>query len=370
MTQKAKKAILIGIDGGMLYHIDQFVREGRMPNVARLLARGTVAEAYPQVPCDTPTNWTTLATGATSGTHGITGFYLHEPGEDLHLGQVLRDRSFLSNYCHAEYIWEAAERVGKKTLVINYPVGWPARMDQGMMMFSAGVPVHAAGGPAQYVTGDAPDEKGLETIPITLETAKADAAVSRPGRPPLRGTIPLSSPHVQNPPEPAISLVDSRGEGYDEVVITGPAEYNAASLRIRVGEWSGWLQAGVTIKPDSEGMWMRGWLGPGKLEDHALHVYVRFLLSHVNADGSGLVLRRTHLFTTTEWTYPRELGAELLTALDLGITSESVSKQVQRLGAEALSGELADSSRLTDIAQTLRALSGLYDQAARGAASL
>ncbi len=36
----------------------------------------------------------------------------------------------------------------------------------------------------------------------------------------------------------------------------------------------------------------------------------------------------------------------------------------------ALSGDLADSARLTDIAQTLRALSGLYDQAARGAASL
>jgi hypothetical protein len=216
VSNRPRRAILIGIDGGMLHQIDKLVREGKMPHVARLISQGSVAEAYPQVPCDTPTNWTTLATGATSGTHGITGFYLHLPGEDLHLGQVLRDRSFLSTYCQAEYIWDVADRVGKKALVINYPPGWPASMENGVMVFGTGVPVHAVGGPARYLAGDGVDQAdgedgGVDTIRIALKALDGASHPSGWEQPVLGASLPLISSHVQEGAELRLFLRQGGG---------------------------------------------------------------------------------------------------------------------------------------------------------------
>jgi predicted AlkP superfamily phosphohydrolase/phosphomutase len=125
------------------------------------------------------------------------------------------------------------------------------------------------------------------------------------------------------------------------VVIAAPGEPLENSQVIGVGEWSDWYGADFTLKPDSDGVWMRGWIGPGRAERRDHKATCRFHVSALSPDGANLVLERTHLFTTYEWTHPPELGDVLRTQLDLGITSESVAGQVQRLGAEALVAEYA-----------------------------
>lgn len=133
MTKKPRKMILMGMDGVMYYHLKKFVEEGKMPNVSHLIESGSFAEACQEFPSDTPTNWTTIATGARTGTHGITGFRIHLPGEPLDVGQYPehRGRSFDSTYCNAEYLWDTADKAGMKCLVINYPSGWPPKISQG-----------------------------------------------------------------------------------------------------------------------------------------------------------------------------------------------------------------------------------------------
>ena len=130
-----KKLLLIGVDQAIPYLIDKFLAEGVMPNLASLVRRGVKGEANSCIPCDTPTNWTTIATGANVERHGATSFYVHIPGEPFEEGlkHENRSRSQLSRICQAEYLWDVADREGFRPFVLNYPAGWPADFQDGVM---------------------------------------------------------------------------------------------------------------------------------------------------------------------------------------------------------------------------------------------
>jgi len=106
----AEKLILIGFDGGNPPFIEKFIEEGRLPNISRIMKEGVYSESLPVMPCDTPTNWCTIVTGTWTGTHGITSFHIHLKGEPLDKVHF----SVRSYWSKAEFLWDAAERVGEK----------------------------------------------------------------------------------------------------------------------------------------------------------------------------------------------------------------------------------------------------------------
>ena len=78
----AKKIFCIGVDGMdprlTLHHMNQ----GYMPNLKKLLERGSAREdlvLLGAMPTITPPMWTTLATGTYPMTHGITDFWRQDP---------------------------------------------------------------------------------------------------------------------------------------------------------------------------------------------------------------------------------------------------------------------------------------------------
>jgi predicted AlkP superfamily phosphohydrolase/phosphomutase len=130
---KGKKILLIGIDQSIPYLINKFIVEGVLPNIKKLIDTGVYGEAYSCPPCDTPTNWTTIATGAKTAVHGVTSFYMHLAGEPLDYGMKLRSRTQLSRNCKAEYIWNVAQINGLTPFIMNYPSGWPGEFKKGAM---------------------------------------------------------------------------------------------------------------------------------------------------------------------------------------------------------------------------------------------
>lgn len=132
-TNRKNKVMIIGIDQAIPGLIDQFIEEGNLPAIEKLAEEGVKTTAFSCPPCDTPTNWTTISTGATTGVHGCTSFYPHAVGEDFGMGLKYRSRSMLSSFCQADYIWDAADREGLKSFVINYPSGWPGTMKNGVI---------------------------------------------------------------------------------------------------------------------------------------------------------------------------------------------------------------------------------------------
>jgi len=98
MPDEIKKVLLIALEGVGGSEVMANAEAGKLPNFRRLMTEGTtlarvVADASPA------SNWAALATGAHTATHGVIGA---EP-------------------CQAQYLWQAASRASKKTVLLGYP---------------------------------------------------------------------------------------------------------------------------------------------------------------------------------------------------------------------------------------------------------
>ncbi len=122
--RRPKKLLVIGMDGAFPKAVKKYMAEGVLPNIAKLVEKGVFCEnCYCPTPTITPPNWTTIATGSNVGTHGLTCFHYHPEGTSL--DTIIQN--FDSGRVRSEYIWEAAGRVGKRSLVLSYISVWPPR---------------------------------------------------------------------------------------------------------------------------------------------------------------------------------------------------------------------------------------------------
>lgn len=121
---KADKVIVLGIDGMDSASVSRMVQEGKLPNIQQFIERGAKHDGLKMlgaVPTITPPCWTTLATGAYPGTHGITCYWRQSPKS---LDAVVYNMD--SRNLQAEPIWNSTTRSGKKTMVWHWPgCSWP-----------------------------------------------------------------------------------------------------------------------------------------------------------------------------------------------------------------------------------------------------
>lgn len=128
MMEDKRKIIVVGIDGMDPRLAKKYLDAGKMPNLKKLLKRGSAREDLVMlgaVPTITPPMWTTLCTGAYPGTHGITDFWNQHPTELDTLVYSLDSRN-----CKAEQLWNVLAEEGRKTLVWHWPgSSWPPTSD-------------------------------------------------------------------------------------------------------------------------------------------------------------------------------------------------------------------------------------------------
>ena len=135
------KIVVIGLDAPITKSLWRLVREDHLPNFKKLIENGVWAEnCLVPHPTITPPNWISIATGAYPGTHGITGFHLPFKGKRPGTAEVSY-QAFYSGDVKAEFIWEAAEKVGKKAIILNYPTTWPPRIKNGIQVGGFGLHV-------------------------------------------------------------------------------------------------------------------------------------------------------------------------------------------------------------------------------------
>jgi hypothetical protein len=67
--------LLLGVDGATWSVIDPLLAAGELPNFAALAADGVTAELATVEPVNSPTVWTSIATGRSPEAHGITNFF-------------------------------------------------------------------------------------------------------------------------------------------------------------------------------------------------------------------------------------------------------------------------------------------------------
>ena len=83
-------AIAICLDGCEPAYLDEAIAAGLMPNLEKVMAKGTVRRAFSVIPSFTNPNNLSIATGRPPVIHGICGNYLYEPetGEEVMMNDV------------------------------------------------------------------------------------------------------------------------------------------------------------------------------------------------------------------------------------------------------------------------------------------
>lgn len=127
-----KKLMVVGIDGMDARITKHLMDEGKMPNLEKFVNRGAAREdlhLLGAIPTITPPCWTTLATGAYPGTHGITCYWRQSPES---LDAVVYNMD--SRNCEAEQMWNVTTEAGKKTLVWHWPgSSWPPSSESPLL---------------------------------------------------------------------------------------------------------------------------------------------------------------------------------------------------------------------------------------------
>lgn len=123
-TRAAQRLLIVGWDAADWQVIDPLIKQGRLPVLASLIARGIRSDLSTLEPKLSPLLWTTIATGRTPDRHGIANFV--EPKPD---GSGLRVASSTSRKVKA--LWNIASQSGLRTHVTGWYASHPAEPIHG-----------------------------------------------------------------------------------------------------------------------------------------------------------------------------------------------------------------------------------------------
>ncbi|MBS7642183.1 MAG: alkaline phosphatase family protein [Candidatus Bathyarchaeia archaeon] len=330
-----KDILLIGLDGAMYHFIEELVKEDLLPNICRLMDEGVYGEALPCPPTDTPTNWTTIATGSSTATHGVTSFYIHIPGEPYELGQRNRSRGQLRRYCKAEYIWDIADRYGIRSLVLNYPAGWPGGMRNGYVCLYTwpmpeSVPRILAG------ARDYTLEKGVAVEPFRKDIESA-----------YRFRLKVEGGFIDESEAFDLYLTRLKDSSEYRLAIPRAEDYEL----IKPGRWSDWIEATFKIVGSRSDVQMFSGFIKGI-----------FKLKFLEASENRLKIQVSEIYSTRGWMDPGGLERDTIAYTHYLADEESILEygrsrfiyDISGMEAEFLARQRIEAYRLARITKYLR----------------
>lgn len=123
------RVIILGFDGATYRVMDPLMKQGKMPNLAHVIANGVRSVLESTIPPDSAPAWTSFMTGKNPGKHGIFSFRNPNPDTYSEIGPIVS-----SGDIQAVTLWDLLSDAGKTVGVINVPVTYPVRKVNGFMI--------------------------------------------------------------------------------------------------------------------------------------------------------------------------------------------------------------------------------------------
>ena len=293
------RVFVIGLDALIPTLVEKFAKDGTCPNFRKIIENGGFSKALPVIPAQTPENWTTIATGAYPGTHGIAVWGRHDYGEPV--TEKHGDEAMSSNLCKAEYLWEAAASQGLRSVLL-YFIGYPPTKDTADKVifvdwfWRPGKYYFEICSAACYVTEEekkhaAKQDESL--ITVKLEEAEGWANIPQGQDSPLETTIKVQ-PNAGGTGVTYHALTLKEKQGYSKLILAKEKDYSKALCVLKLGEWSPWFKETFTVQ------------GERKVGT------VRFKLVKLSRDGKQMLLYRSQVYPVSGFTHPPEISKELV----------------------------------------------------------
>jgi Tfp pilus assembly protein PilF len=138
--ERARRVLLVGLDGADWRAIEPLVAEGVLPTFSRLLAHGRTGVLLATPPLVSPIIWTTIATGRRPEDHRILDFMIDVPGG----GQA----PVPSSERRVAALWNIFSDAGRTVDVIGWWATWPAEDVKGTIVSDRVAPQLARSGVA------------------------------------------------------------------------------------------------------------------------------------------------------------------------------------------------------------------------------
>ncbi len=124
-----RKVAVFGLDGVTFDLLRPWLDEGRLPNLARLIANGASGPLRSTIPPVSASAWASFATGTNPGKHGLIDFTYPDP-----VGYKVKVSN--SHTRTAPALWNIVSEAGRKVGVISLPMTYPPEPVNGFMLCS------------------------------------------------------------------------------------------------------------------------------------------------------------------------------------------------------------------------------------------
>jgi len=124
-----RKVAVFGLDGITFDLIQPWLDEGRLPNLARLIAGGASAHLRSTIPPVSASAWPSFFTGTNPGQHGLIDFTY--PAHDSYELKVSNSRTRA-----IPALWNIVNQAGGKAGVVSMPMTYPPEPIDGFMLCS------------------------------------------------------------------------------------------------------------------------------------------------------------------------------------------------------------------------------------------
>ena len=152
-----ERAVILGFDGMDPDLADRFMKEGRLPNLAKLRDQGTFSKLRTTFPPISPVAWSTFMTGVNPGKHNIYDFLARDtsnylpflssaqikgPKRHLKIGKysIPFGKTEIKGMRKGTPFWHWLGKAGIFSSVIRVPVTFPPEKFQGVLLSGMCVP--------------------------------------------------------------------------------------------------------------------------------------------------------------------------------------------------------------------------------------
>lgn len=112
-----------------LFTVYKWAKEGKLPNIKKMMEEGSYGYSIPDFPSHTPVNFASLLTGAHPVVHGVADGPMHIEGKPLDKPSVA---GFSSTAKKVSPIWKVLEEAGKKVALLSIPGSTPPELKSGI----------------------------------------------------------------------------------------------------------------------------------------------------------------------------------------------------------------------------------------------